>query len=157
MLTATDFINLIQFYYSHSSYTAAIREMDQFQISQLRGNRKRILLRKSRDVESTESVEQVHSDPWSNRWFSKLDVEKVIGVPPPELFSLHPLQSLYDACHLLVESRSHRLPLVDVDSETGEEMIVSVLTQYRILKFIAMNVSPLHKKRLIIEGSLHGY
>ncbi|KFH67699.1 hypothetical protein MVEG_06431 [Podila verticillata NRRL 6337] len=103
MLTATDFINLIQFYYSHSSYTAAIREMDQFQISQLR------------------------------------DVEKVIGVPPPELFSLHPLQSLYDACHLLVESRSHRLPLVDVDSETGEEMIVSVLTQYRILKFIAMN------------------
>lgn len=69
------------------------------------------------------------------------DVEKVIGVPPPELFSLHPLQSLYDACHLLVESRAHRLPLVDVDSETGEEMIVSVLTQYRILKFIAMNVS----------------
>ncbi|KAF9941643.1 AMP-activated serine/threonine-protein kinase regulatory subunit [Mortierella alpina] len=103
MLTATDFINLIQFYYSHSSYTAAIHEMDQFQISQLR------------------------------------DVEKVIGVPPPELFSLHPLQSLYDACQLLVESRAHRLPLVDVDSETGEEMIVSVLTQYRILKFIAMN------------------
>ncbi|KAF9360986.1 AMP-activated serine/threonine-protein kinase regulatory subunit [Mortierella sp. AD094] len=103
MLTATDFINLIQFYYSHSSYTAAIREMDQFQISQLR------------------------------------DVENVIGVPPPELFSLHPLQSLYDACQLLVESRAHRLPLVDVDSETGEEMIVSVLTQYRILKFIAMN------------------
>ncbi|KAF9902223.1 AMP-activated serine/threonine-protein kinase regulatory subunit [Linnemannia zychae] len=103
MLTATDFINLIQFYYSHSSYSAASREMDLFQISQLR------------------------------------DVEKVIGVPPPELFSLHPLQSLYDACHLLVESRAHRLPLVDVDSETGEEMIVSVLTQYRILKFIAMN------------------
>lgn len=72
-----------------------------------------------------------------------IDVEKVIGVPPPELFSLHPLQSLYDACQLLVESRSHRLPLVDVDSETGEEMIVSVLTQYRILKFIAMNVSRL--------------
>ncbi|KAF9920435.1 AMP-activated serine/threonine-protein kinase regulatory subunit [Linnemannia zychae] len=89
MLTATDFINLIQFYYSHSSYAAASREMDLFQISQLR------------------------------------DVEKVIGVPPPELFSLHPLQSLYDACHLLVESRAHRLPLVDVDSETGEEMIVS--------------------------------
>ncbi|KAF9129481.1 AMP-activated serine/threonine-protein kinase regulatory subunit [Linnemannia schmuckeri] len=103
MLTATDFINLIQFYYSHSSYSVASREMELFQISQLR------------------------------------DVEKVIGVPPPELFSLHPLQSLYDACHLLVESRAHRLPLVDVDSETGEEMIVSVLTQYRILKFIAMN------------------
>ncbi|KAK5808109.1 the adenylate sensor from Amp activated protein kinase complexed with Amp [Linnemannia elongata] len=113
MLTATDFINLIQFYYSHSSYSVASREMELFQISQLR------------------------------------DVEKVIGVPPPELFSLHPLQSLYDACHLLVESRAHRLPLVDVDSETGEEMIVSVLTQYRILKFIAMNVSRnAHEKTL---------
>lgn len=63
MLTATDFINLIQFYYSHSSYTAAIREMDQFQISQLRGNRKRILLRKSWGAEGPESVEQAHSDP----------------------------------------------------------------------------------------------
>ncbi|KAG0266224.1 AMP-activated serine/threonine-protein kinase regulatory subunit [Actinomortierella ambigua] len=103
MLTATDFINLIQYYYQNSSYAAASREVDQFQIGQLR------------------------------------EVEKDIGVPPPELFSLHPLQSLYDACRLLVESRAHRLPLVDVDSDTGDEMIVSVLTQYRILKFIAMN------------------
>ncbi|KAG0235536.1 AMP-activated serine/threonine-protein kinase regulatory subunit [Actinomortierella wolfii] len=103
MLTATDFINLIQYYYQNSSYAAASREVDQFQIGQLR------------------------------------EVEKEIGVPPPELFSLHPLQSLYDACRLLVESRAHRLPLVDVDSDTGDEMIVSVLTQYRILKFIAMN------------------
>ncbi len=39
-----------------------------------------------------------------------------------------------------MEARAHRLPLVDLDSETGQEMIVSVLTQYRILKFIAMNV-----------------
>ena len=57
------------------------------------------------------------------------------------MLSIHPLKSLYEACKLLVEARAHRLPLVDLDSETGQEMIVSVITQYRILKFIAMNVS----------------
>ncbi|PKY49921.1 CBS-domain-containing protein [Rhizophagus irregularis] len=102
MLTVSDFINLIQ-YYKHSSYSAAMEEIEQFQIQQLR------------------------------------DVESRVGAPPPQLLSIHPLKSLYEACKLLVEARAHRLPLVDVDSETGQEMIVSVLTQYRILKFIAMN------------------
>jgi 5'-AMP-activated protein kinase, regulatory gamma subunit len=73
--------------------------------------------------------------------FIILDVESRVGAPPPQLLSIHPLKSLYEACKLLVEARAHRLPLVDLDSETGQEMIVSVLTQYRILKFIAMNVS----------------
>ncbi|RIB14600.1 the adenylate sensor from Amp activated protein kinase complexed with Amp [Gigaspora rosea] len=103
MLTVSDFINLIHYYYKHSSYTVALEEIEQFQIQQLR------------------------------------DVESRLGSPPPQLLSIHPLKSLYEACKLLVEARAHRLPLVDVDSETGQEMIVSVLTQYRILKFIAMN------------------
>ncbi|CAG8500463.1 1471_t:CDS:10 [Dentiscutata heterogama] len=103
MLTVSDFINLIHYYYKHSSYTVALEEIEQFQIQQLR------------------------------------DVESRLGSPPPQLLSINPLKSLYEACKLLVEARAHRLPLVDVDSETGQEMIVSVLTQYRILKFIAMN------------------
>lgn len=37
MLTVSDFINLIQ-YYKHSSYSAAMEEIEQFQIQQLRGN-----------------------------------------------------------------------------------------------------------------------
>ncbi|CAG8560110.1 6634_t:CDS:2 [Diversispora eburnea] len=101
MLTVSDFINLIQYYYKHSSYSDALEEIEQFQIQQLRESR--------------------------------------LGSPPPQLMSIHPLKSLHEACKLLVEARAHRLPLVDVDSETGQEMIVSVLTQYRILKFIAMN------------------
>lgn len=32
------------------------------------------------------------------------------------------------------------MPLVDRDDQTGKETIVSVLTQYRVLKFIAINV-----------------
>ncbi|RUS21504.1 hypothetical protein BC937DRAFT_92473 [Endogone sp. FLAS-F59071] len=68
------------------------------------------------------------------------DVERRIGQPAPQLLSIHPMASLDEACRLLVESRSHRLPLLDRDEETGQEIIVSVLTQYRILKFIAVNV-----------------
>ena len=40
----------------------------------------------------------------------------------------------------MLSSRARRIPLVDVDDETGKEMVVSVITQYRILKFIAVNV-----------------
>lgn len=41
----------------------------------------------------------------------------------------------------MLKTRARRIPLVDVDDETGREMVVSVITQYRILKFIAVNVT----------------
>lgn len=40
----------------------------------------------------------------------------------------------------MLESRARRIPLVDIDDETQREMVVSVLTQYRILKFVSVNV-----------------
>ena len=40
----------------------------------------------------------------------------------------------------MVRSRARRIPLIDVDDETKQEMVLSVLTQYRILKFVAVNV-----------------
>ena len=39
----------------------------------------------------------------------------------------------------MLKTRARRIPLVDVDDETGKETVVSVITQYRILKFIAVN------------------
>ena len=39
----------------------------------------------------------------------------------------------------MLESRARRIPLVDIDDETQREMVVSLLTQYRILKFISVN------------------
>ena len=33
------------------------------------------------------------------------------------------------------------MPLIDMDDETKRAMVVSVVTQYRILKFVAVNVS----------------
>jgi len=39
----------------------------------------------------------------------------------------------------MLKTRARRIPLIDNDDETGREMVVSVITQYRILKFIAVN------------------
>ncbi|GAB7358106.1 hypothetical protein MBLNU230_g0266t1 [Neophaeotheca triangularis] len=68
------------------------------------------------------------------------DIERAIGVTPIETVSIHPLRPLYEACREMLESRARRIPLVDVDDETGREMVVSVVTQYRILKFVSVNV-----------------
>lgn len=73
---------------------------------------------------------------------SVADIEKEIKVPPPSLLAIHPLRPLYDACHYLIKTHARRLPLIDKDSQTGAEVVISVLTQYRVLKFIATNVSP---------------
>jgi 5'-AMP-activated protein kinase, regulatory gamma subunit len=47
----------------------------------------------------------------------------------------------------MLESRARRIPLVDIDDETQRTMVVSVITQYRILKFIAVNVKETQKMR----------
>ena len=102
LLTTSDYINVIQYYWQNPS---ALAQIDQFRLSSLR------------------------------------DVEKAIGVLPIETLSVHPMKPLYEACRRMLESRARRIPLVDIDDETGREMVVSVVTQYRILKFIAVNVT----------------
>jgi 5'-AMP-activated protein kinase, regulatory gamma subunit len=41
----------------------------------------------------------------------------------------------------MLETRARRIPLVDVDDDTKRPMVCSVITQYRILKFISVNVT----------------
>lgn len=67
------------------------------------------------------------------------EVEKAIGVAPLETVSVHPGRPLYEACRHMLQTRARRIPLIDADDETGRETVVSVITQYRILKFIAVN------------------
>lgn len=67
------------------------------------------------------------------------DIEKAIGVVPLETVSVHPKKPLYEACRRMLKTRARRIPLVDYDKETDRETVVSVITQYRILKFIAVN------------------
>lgn len=68
------------------------------------------------------------------------DVEKALGVAPPETVSIDPERPLYDACRRMLESRARRIPLVTSDSQTERPHVLSVITQYRILKFVAVNV-----------------
>ncbi|KAK7064173.1 hypothetical protein R3P38DRAFT_3382816 [Favolaschia claudopus] len=67
------------------------------------------------------------------------EIEKSLGVAEPPLLSEHPNSSMLDAAKVLMQTHAKRLPLLDRDTETGHEVIVSVLTQYRLLKFIALN------------------
>lgn len=48
----------------------------------------------------------------------------------------------------MLETRARRIPLVDIDDETKRAMVVSVITQYRILKFVAVNVSEMQLLRM---------
>jgi 5'-AMP-activated protein kinase regulatory gamma subunit len=73
------------------------------------------------------------------RLSSLREIEKAIGVLPLETVSVHPSKPLYEACSRMLKSKARRIPLVDTDDETGRETVVSVITQYRILKFIAVN------------------
>ncbi|KAM0189956.1 hypothetical protein ACHAPA_008507 [Fusarium lateritium] len=100
ILTSTDFINVIQYYWQ---FPDEFSKLDQFRLSSLR------------------------------------DIEKAIGAIPIETVSVHPSKPLYEACRRMLKTRARRIPLIDVDSETNKEMVVSVITQYRILKFIAVN------------------
>lgn len=100
LLTATDYINVIQYY---CQFPDEIGKLDHFRLSSLR------------------------------------DIEKAIGVLPLETVSVNPMKPLYEACRRMLKTKARRIPLVDIDDETGRSMVVSVITQYRILKFIAVN------------------
>ncbi|CAG8950188.1 hypothetical protein HYFRA_00008425 [Hymenoscyphus fraxineus] len=86
------------------------------------------------------------------------EIEKAIGVLPLETLSVHPDRPLYEACTQMLKTRARRIPLVNIDDETGREMVVSVITQYRILKFIAVNVPDTDKlKKTVSEIGLGSY
>lgn len=77
---------------------------------------------------------------------------------PLETVSVHPERPLYEACRTMLKTRARRIPLVDRDDETGREMVVSVITQYRLLKFIAVNVVETELlKKSVLEIGLGSY
>jgi len=122
MLTVLDIIHLIQYYYRTASYDYAAADVETFRLESLRGD----------------FVKQLPQPPLASLSIS--EIEKELGVAQPPLLSDHPSSTLYDAAMLLIQTHARRLPLLDNDSETGHEVIVSVLTQYRLLKFISINV-----------------
>ncbi|KAF2397646.1 CBS-domain-containing protein [Trichodelitschia bisporula] len=109
LLTTSDYINVIQYYWQFPDELARI---DQFRLDSLRA-----------------------------------EIERAIGAPQIETVSIHPERPLYEACRKMLESRARRIPLVDIDDETQRAMVVSVVTQYRILKFVAVNVKETEQLR----------
>ncbi|KAL4994350.1 hypothetical protein BDV10DRAFT_152290 [Aspergillus recurvatus] len=108
LLTTSDYINVIQYYFQNP---AALDKIDQLRLDSLR------------------------------------EVERALDVAPPETISIDPERPLYDACRRMLESRARRIPLVTNDSQTDRHLVLSVITQYRILKFVAVNVSDTQKLR----------
>jgi 5'-AMP-activated protein kinase, regulatory gamma subunit len=129
LLTTSDYINVIQYYFQHP---AALDRIDQFRLSSLRG------------IFPLYHPLPIAASEYAN---SKPEVEKALGVAPPETVSIDPERPLYEACRRMLESRARRIPLVSNDSQTERPFVVSVITQYRILKFVAVNVVETQKLR----------
>jgi 5'-AMP-activated protein kinase regulatory gamma subunit len=131
LLTSTDYINVIQYY---CQFPDEMSKLDQFRLSSLRGQ-----------SSLRPPPPPIYPSPtarWTRTNMERPDIEKAIGAIPIETVSVHPSRPLYEACRRMLMTRARRIPLVDVDDETGKETVVSVITQYRILKFIAVNNEP---------------
>ncbi|KAA8892600.1 hypothetical protein FN846DRAFT_915152 [Sphaerosporella brunnea] len=122
LLTSTDYINVIQYYWQNPD---KLSQIDGFRLDSLR------------------------------------EIEQAIGATQIETVSVNPMVPLFDACRRMLRSRARRIPLIDIDDETQQEMVVSVLTQFRILKFIAFNVretrqlrKPLRELGIVTEGDV---
>jgi CBS domain-containing protein len=124
LLTTSDYINVIQYYFQNP---AALEKIDQFRLNSLRGTNTPLAPSRSQNTQSTDRD-------------LPEEVEKALGVAPPETISIDPERPLYEACRRMLSSRARRIPLVSNDSQTDRALVVSVLTQYRILKFVAVNV-----------------
>ncbi|KAJ1851327.1 AMP-activated serine/threonine-protein kinase regulatory subunit [Coemansia sp. RSA 1822] len=110
MLTTTDLVNLIQYYYSNFSYSEAIEDLGKVQLE----NYKDLLMQfKSRQTNT---------------------------------LCANPLDTMYEISRRLLATDYSTLALVDEDTETGNDVIVSVLSIYRILNFMAVNIDD--KKKL---------
>lgn len=88
---------------------------------------------------TTQTYDTAAADVEYFRLESLREIEKELGVEEPPMLREHPSATLYDASKRLIQTHARRVPLLDNDSETGQEVIISVLTQYRLLKFIAIN------------------
>nr|XP_024217076.1 5'-AMP-activated protein kinase subunit gamma-1 [Halyomorpha halys] len=69
----------------------------------------------------------------------KLDTWRALLKDSPDLVSIDPDASLYDAIRVLIQNRIHRLPVID--PETGN--VLYILTHKRILRFLFLYMNDL--------------
>jgi len=163
MFTLTDVIHLIQYFYlkaspvpfnsSHSSSSSATSSPS-LRVQHPINDQPHIPSSATLSATGSKSIECNQSttsspaeDPYAiaaaeveSFPLSRLrDIEQAIEAPPPPTAHVHPDAPLIEACEQLIRTHARRLPLIDVDSVTGKDSILCVLTQYRVLKFIAIN------------------
>ncbi|KAI8913239.1 hypothetical protein EDD86DRAFT_200017 [Gorgonomyces haynaldii] len=115
MLTVSDFIQLIFYYYTNKkSVDEALEEMDGLEISRLR------------DLEIN-----------------------VIACLKADTITLHPDATLLQASQLLIEHKLHRIPLIE--KQPDKDVVVSVLTQNKIIRFVAANDKHPDSKKTLRE------
>lgn len=66
-------------------------------------------------------------------------IEEQIGVSQIDTVTVRPNLSLGEACRVILNTKAHRIALIDTDPITDRQIVVSVLTQYRVLRFVALN------------------
>lgn len=129
MFTVSDIIHLIQYYYHTNTFDGAAADVEHFRLESIRGELCTPIMAVGHTLDH-----HLYLNP-------RAEVEQQLQVPQPPLLSVHPMRPLYEACRLLIRTHARRLPLIDRDEQTGKEVVLSVLTQYRVLKFMAVNVS----------------
>ncbi|KAJ3101803.1 AMP-activated serine/threonine-protein kinase regulatory subunit [Phlyctochytrium planicorne] len=63
---------------------------------------------------------------------------------------IHPMRPIAEACKVLLDNHIHRIALVD-RGENGCESIVSVISQFKILRFIAKNLGRVNEGTMTVE------
>lgn len=66
-------------------------------------------------------------------------IEEQIGVSKIDTVTVSPNLSLGEACKAILDTKAHRIALIDTDPVSNRKIVVSVLTQYRVLRFVALN------------------
>lgn len=78
-------------------------------------------------------------------------IEEQIGANKLENYQLNPHLSLSEAYKYLLQARAHRIALVDEDPINKRKIVVSVLTQYRFLRFVALNCKETQSLKTTVE------
>jgi len=126
MLTITDFIRILQKYYSASS--SCMEELEEHKLDTWRSN---IYIYIYTDI----SYRVVFRFEKQRGISDELHEER-----PQELISIGPDMSLYFAIQTLINNRIHRLPVID--PITGD--VLYIVTHKRILRFLLLYVRVLN-------------
>lgn len=132
MLTITDFIRILQKYYSATS--SCMEELEEHKLDTWRSNR----FYTKRCVDEEYLILKRHIS-------DELHEER-----PQELISIGPDMSLYFAIQTLINNRIHRLPVID--PITGN--VLYIVTHKRILRFLLLYVRVLNLYTFFDESVL---